>query len=350
MILKGGAISGQVRKPSPDIWCILVFGDDDGVVADTATQFIGGWTKAEGGNANTLSLDDDDVRREPGLLINRIETASLLGETDIIRIRTSGEKLAKIILDLVGEADAQGTPFANRLIIQAGTLAKRSKLRTGIEAAKTAATVHVFSDTEQSIRDLVVEKLKAEQIEIEDEALDRFTSALPGHRGLANQETDKLVLFGYDLGRPISLADIRQLSQTDADNSIRDMIHAALDGQAVKCLEEYDRVAEAGTSAISILRALESEVRRLLQARGLAGTGGNVGMKLKPPVWQSEWPAFRARMDRWSMPALTRLMAAIHDHELQAKQSGPAADASIRLLLLNILRSAAKRSRPVASP
>jgi len=345
MILKGSAIQAQIRKPDPALWCVLVFGDDDGVVADTASQIIAAWSRSAGGDAKTLTLDEDEVRREPHLLSDRIETASLLGETDIVRIRTSGEKLAKPVLDLVAEADARADTFINRLIIQSGGLAKRSKFRTGIEAARTAAAIHVFSDTEDSIRNLVREKLSEYNVEIEPAALDRFAEMLPGHRGLANQETEKLALYGHDLGRPVSVSDVKALSQTDADNSVRDMIHAALDGEPDRCLDEYDRVAEAGTSAISILRSMEMEVRRLLQARGMMGTGGNIGMKLRPPVWQSDWPAFRARMDRWTAPALIRLLSAIHDHELQAKQAGPAADPSVRVLLLNVLKSAAQRAR-----
>ena len=344
MIIKAAALSGQLRKPDPDLWCMLVFGEDDGVVSDTADQIASAWSSSASGGGKVLTLNDDDIRREPGLLSEHVETGSLLGETDIIRIRTSGEKIAKPVLDLVEQADQSGAGFQNRLLILNGTLNKRSRLRTGIEAARLGAAVHVFADTDQSVRDLVQARLEADSVAIDLDALDRFAADLPGHRGLANQETEKLALFGRDLGRPVSLEDVRQLALTDADTSLRDMVRAALDGNASACLAEYDRVREAGTSAISILRLLELEVKRLIQARGLMGTGGNIGMKLKPPVWQSEWAAFRSRMDRWSAPALTRLLSAIHDHEVQAKQSGAAADAAIRVLLLNILRSAAARS------
>ncbi|MEQ8558031.1 MAG: DNA polymerase III subunit delta [Henriciella sp.] len=349
MILKPAAVSGRARKLDPDIWCVLVFGNDEGVVSDIAEQVAATWKKSAGGEAKMLTLDDDEIRREPHQLFDRIETNSLLGETDIIRVRTSGEKISKPVLDLIAQADQSGSPFNNKLIILNGSLNKRSKLRSTMEAAKTAAAIQVFSDNDQSVRDLVQSRLEAESVTIDLDALDRFAAQLPGHRGLANQETEKLVLFGRDLGRAISLDDIRALSLTDADSSLREMIQLALDGEGEACLAQYERVAEAGTSAISILRLLELEVKRLLQARSLMGTGGNIGMKLKPPVFQSEWSTFRSRLDRWTSPALTRLLAAIHDHEIQAKQAGAAADPSVRILLLNIIRSAAGRARSPAS-
>ena len=346
MILKGSALSGQNRKLDPAIWCVLVFGDDEGVVSDTADQVCTAWTKASGGLAKTLTLDDDEVRRDPSQLYTRIETASLLAEMDIIRIRTSGEKISKPILDLVEQADASGLPFANRLVILNGTLNKRSRLRSVLEAAKTAATVHVFADTEQSMRELVQTQLQAYGVAIEANALGRFAAQLPGHRGLANRETEKLALYGRGLGRPIDIDDVRGLSLTDADSSVRDMIQAAFDGNGPACIAQYEKVDEAGTSAISILRLIEMEAKRLLQARCLMGAGSsNMGMKLKPPVWQSEWPAFRSRMDRWPAAALTRLLASLNDHEMQAKESGAAAGPAVRILLLNIVKAATGRPR-----
>ncbi|WP_300377459.1 DNA polymerase III subunit delta [Henriciella sp.] len=345
MIIKPAALSGHLRKPDPALWCMLVFGDDDGVVSDTADSIAKAWSASAAGGAKVLTLNDDDIRREPHLLNERIETGSLLGETDIIRVRTSGEKISKAILGLVEQADQSQSPFQNRLLILCSGLNKRSKLRAGLESARLSAAIHVFADSDHSVRELIQARLDTDGIAIDLDALDRFAANLPGHRGLANQETDKLALFGRGLGRPISLDDVNRLSLTDADTSLRDMIHAALDGDREACLNEYHRVSESGTSAISILRLLELEVKRLLQARGLAGTSGNIGMKLRPPVWQSEWPAFRSRMDRWSAPALNRLLAAVHDHEIRAKEAGNAADASVRVLLLNVLKSASGRPR-----
>ncbi|WP_084420782.1 DNA polymerase III subunit delta [Henriciella litoralis] len=344
MILKSGQIDSRFKASQPDIWCALVFGEDDGVVSDTADGIVGLWTKHSAGGCQQVTIDDDDIRREPHILSDRIETSSLLGETECIRIRTSGEKISKPVLDLLEKAEKLKQPFDNKLIILNGALNKRSKLRTTIEAAQTAAAVHVFADTQESLQSIVRSSLSEFQVEIEDDALADFIALLPGHRGLANQETEKLALYGRGLGRPVNLEDIRVLCQTDADNNVRDMVQAALDGNGARCQAELDRVSETGSSSITVLRSLEMEAKRLLQARGLIGSGGDIGRKLRPPVWTSEWPAFRSRMDLWTATSLTRLLAAIHDLELQAKTSGPASDPALRILLLNVVKSASARS------
>lgn len=342
MILKSGQISSRFRRNQPDVWCALVFGEDDGVVADTADQIVSLWG---GDDAVQITLDDDDIRREPQLLSDRIETGSLLGETEIIRVRTSGEKISKHILDLVERGETMTGGFANRLVILNGSLNKRSKLRATIEQARSAAAIHVFSDTTGDLESLVRGRLAEFDVEIEPDALSDFVSLLPGHRGLANQETEKLALYGRGLERPIDLKDIRKLCQTDAENSVRDLAQAALDGNSIRAQAEFERISETGGSAISILRVMEMEAKRLLQARGLMGTGGDIGKKLRPPVWTSEWPQFRERMELWSAASLTRLLGAIHDLELKAKTEGAAADAALRIFLLDVVRSAAARRR-----
>lgn len=344
MILKSGQVSSRLKSAGSDIWCALVFGDDDGVVSDLADEIAAVWGKSSS-SARQITLDDDDIRREPHLLSDKVETGSLLGDIEIVRVRTSGEKISKPVLDLIAQADQMSSGFANRLIVLNGSLNKRSKLRATIEQSKTAVAIQVYADTEDSLKSMVRDKLASLDVEIEPDALEDFVSLLPGHRGLANQETEKLALYGRGLGRPLSIADIRLVCRTDADDSARDLAQAALDGDAVRCQAEYDRVNETGTSTISVLRVLEMEIKRLMQARGLMGTGSDIGRKLRPPVWGSEWPAFRSRLDLWTASSLTRLLAAVHDLELQAKTAAATGDPALRLLLLDIVKSAASRAR-----
>ncbi|MEL6957288.1 MAG: hypothetical protein AAFO88_11665, partial [Pseudomonadota bacterium] len=93
----------------------------------------------------------------------------------------------------------------------------------------------------------------------------------------------------------------------------------ALDGQADAAQAEMDRVLDAGLSPIGLLRIFEMEAQRMVAAQALMGQGGGgagLGMKLKPPVWKSEWPAFTARLKKWPGPRLVRLIERLHDMEM----------------------------------
>ncbi len=90
-----------------------------------------------------------------------------------------------------------------------------------------------------------------------------------------------------------------------------------------------------------MLRSLQFEVRRMLDAHVRIEEGQHSpNMKLRPPVWQSEWPAYRARLNKWPVKRLTRVLERIYDAEAQAKRAGGSTDAVVRVLMNDLARAA----------
>ncbi|MDJ0922438.1 MAG: hypothetical protein QNI84_15015 [Henriciella sp.] len=344
MKYQGDSALRFAKRPDAACKLALVFGDDEGVVADTANALIASWQKAA--PATVLTLEEDDVKRDPVTLFDALEAQSLLGDATIIRIRTKGEKLFSLFKDVLAMAADSPDRIAANLVLQNGTLNTRSKLRTAFEAAPNAAALHVFADSDTDITTRVQAFLKDRGAEIDEAALSAFVSGLPGHRSLANAEMEKLAVYAHDLGRPVSTGDIDALCETNADESARRAVLLALDGNVSHAQAELDRVVDAGLSPISLVRMFEMEASRMLAAAALQGDGGggNVGMKLKPPVWKSEWPAFQARLRKWPTPRLVRLVERLHDMEKTAKSPGGAgiADAATRELFTALYSAAAR--------
>ncbi|MCR9268551.1 MAG: DNA polymerase III subunit delta [Hyphomonadaceae bacterium] len=339
MKFQGNSAERFAKKPDPACALALVFGDDEGVVADTANALIKAWEKAA--PSTVVTLDEDEIKRDPPVLFEALEAVSLLGESTIIRVRTKGEKLfalMKEVLELPPER------IAAKLVLQNGSLNTRSKLRTAFEAAPNAAALHLFADTESDMSDLVERFLKTREVSIEPAALSTFIGGLPGHRSLANAEMEKLAVYAHKLGRAVSVDDVRALCETNADESARSAVLRALNGEPELAQAEMDRVIDAGLSPISLVRMFEMEASRMLEAHALQGDsgGGNVGMKLKPPVWKSDWPAFQARLRKWPASRLTRLVERLHDLELMAKAPGGAglAEPATRELFVTLYKVA----------
>ena len=336
-----GAKAGKFcLKPDEKIWAHLLFGSDGGVVSDQALALS---TALSAGKPDVeiIRLNDDEIRKDPALFFDALEAVSLLGYDRIIRVQTSGDKIAKLLLEAIALGEGAPDRFAAKLVITAGALAKRSKLRTTIEQSKHAVALHFFEDETADIAGLARRKLKADRVDIEDEALALFASDLPGHRGMANAEIEKLALFGLGLGRAVSIKDIRALATTDADHGLHDLVEATLSGHPAAALETLDRLEMVGTSPISILRALQREALRMLSAHDFAGGGGEVGMKLKPPVFKQAWPAFRARLSLWSPKRLGRLLERIFAAEEAARTAGALGAPSVRKLVADLAKVAA---------
>ncbi len=320
-------------KPADNVWAALVFGEDEGVVSDTARQLTDTW-KIDAADIQTF--EDDAVRKDPSGFYDALEARALLGGERAIRVRTRGDKISVILLRAITDGDNDPGRFGARLIILADGLAKRSKLRTTIEVARNAAALHVFSDETGDVESLVKSELARDDLEIEPAALALMSRNLPGHRTLARREIEKVALYGRGLNRPINTRDIRQLTAGDVEQALNDLVSSALSGQLDAAMTEFDKLDATGTSPISVLRALQREFVRMQDAHALSRSGGDVGMKLRPPVWKSDWPAFQKRLQKWPMKRLTAALSRIYDTELLAKSSGPAAPAALRSLVRNL--------------
>lgn len=342
MLLKGRQAITFSRRPDPAIWAVLAFGEDDGLASDASVSLIKAWTPKLG-EMEVSVLDDDAIKKDPSLLFDNLEAVSLLGEPRVIRVRTNGDKIATLLAEAIAEGDKIENRYAARLVIEAGSLASKSKLRAAATAAKRTAGLQLFADEASDIEDRVKTALLDVGATIEPTALAAFTGDLPGHRGIANSEIEKLALYARGLGRDVMLKDIRALSATDIDHDLSAAIRATLSGDLVAANTALQRLDIAGTSAISILRALQSETLRMLDAhKRMAAGEGSPGMKLRPPVWQSDWSAFRARLGKWPQKRLLRILERIYEAEAQAKSGSGSADPVVRVLM-NELGGAAAR-------
>ncbi len=326
------------RAPPANIWAALFFCDDEGVAADWARTLVASWSDEM--ESERRILTEDEISRDPAILFDAVAARSLLGGRSVIEIRLSGERLARTILEALAPGERSGI-MDNRLVIISGALKKASRLRKGFEESRNAAAVQLFSDSEDDTERLVTRALETANIQITSDALIAFISGLPGHRRLAHAELEKLTLYAHGLNRPIALEDVRSLSANDVDHQISDLVEAAFLGDGSRALRELDRLDMAGTSAISILRAIQRDAQRMLAAQ--AAGSGNVGMKLRPPVYSQQWPAFQKRLRKWPAAALIRLLERIHDCERTARLSGPTADPTLRILVNDMARLAARR-------
>jgi len=340
MLLQGKQAAAFARKPDPKVWAVLAFSDDEGLASDNGQQIIAVWA-GKNAHADITLLDDDAIRKDPALLFDALEAASLLGDPRFVRVRTGGDKIAGLLIEAITAGDKTEDRYSARLLIEAGSLAKKSKLRSAAEAASRTACLQFFADEGVDIEHKVKQALKEFSIEIDAEALRVFVGDLPGHRLAANSEIEKLALYARGLGRPVSVSDIRALCATEFEQTLSTAISATLDGHPGAANAAFEKLAMAGTAGISVLRSLQFEVRRMLDAHVRIEEGQpSANMKLRPPVWQSEWPAYRARLNKWPVKRLTRVLERIYDAEAQAKRAGGSTDAVVRVLMNDLARAA----------
>ena len=187
--------------------------------------------------------------------------------------------------------------------------------------------------TKATINDLVTRRLAAAGVAIDPPALAAFVAELPGDRRMALSELEKLELYAVGLGRAVTLEDVSLLASAEQPRGADDAADAAILGDAPQATLSINRFLDSGGNPISALRTLHFRMMRVMDA--IASNAGT-GMRLRPPIFDKEWPAFSRAMRDWRAPAIQRTFTRLYEAEKSCKQAGAPSDAIIRNLIHRI--------------
>lgn len=317
------------EKPQGRTRIALVFGADPGLVSTSADQLAGNWLPSPD-PFNIIRMSEEELKADRRRLADELVARSLLGGERLVRVRLERETGARYVMDVLADVEkGMLTPEAC-WIVEAGDLNRTSKLRAAFEAAEKAVALHLFADDERSLVDLVTRRLAGAGVSIEPPALAAFVADMPADRRLALSEIEKLELFAAGLERALSVHDIALLASGDQPRGADDAADAAILGQAMEAGVSINRYLDAGGNPVSALRTLHFRMLRVLDA---LASGAGSGMRLRPPVFEADWPAFSRALREWSAPAVHRTFARLYEAEKTCKQAGAPSEAILRRLI-----------------
>jgi DNA polymerase-3 subunit delta len=339
MKIRPAAADSFCKAPPPEVRGLLVYGPDLGLVrerAETAARAIAGdlsdpFTVVE---FTAAALRDDPTR-----LADEAAALSLTGGRRVVRLRDAGDAVA------AAAADALSTKGDALVIVEAGDLAARSKLRALFEAAENAAAVACYLDEGKGLDDLVRDSLAEAGLSAPREVIAWIAANLGSDRMVSRRELEKLVL--YMAGKSaVTIEDAQAIIGDSAAVTLDDVVNAAAGGNLEALTVALARARFEGVAAIAILRAAARHVSRLEEAVAavVAGASPEQAVKsLRPPVFYKQEPAFRAQVGRWRPQTLGRARAELIQAELDCKSTGMPDDAVCERALMRIAAMAGAR-------
>ena len=75
---------------------------------------------------------------------------------------------------------------------------------------------------------------------------------------------------------------------------------------------------------------------RILRVSDAVASGAGTGMRLRPPIFEKEWPAFSRAIRDWHAPVIHRAFTRLYEAEKSCKQAGAPSDAIVRNLIHKI--------------
>ena len=338
-----GRAEAFVAKPDPKVRAVLVYGPDSGLVRER----LNGLTKSVAGSVDdpfrVIEIQGDVLKDDPARLRDEAAAMSFGGGRRVVRVRDAGETLADLFESF--DTDAVGDAL---VVVTAGDLSPRSKLRAAFEGGERLAALPCYSDSADVVEGVAREMLRAAGLQIAPEALSWLVDHLGGDRELSRRELEKLILYKGAAGT-VSEEDVLACVGDTAGFGLDDLIYALADGDQVTMQRVYGKLVNEGTSPISVLTAVSRHLSRLHETRGRMAEGKSAdaaSAMLRPPVFFKFKNRFTSQANRWSETLLARGLEIVTEAELQAKSTDMPAEAVIErafMQLAQVGRGAGRR-------
>lgn len=337
-------VDAFLKKPDPRIRGVVIYGNDDGLVAERAVTLAKTICPDLGDPFRVVDIAGEVLKHDPARLADEFGAMSMMGGRRVVRVRPAGEESTAALENLVAATAGDAL-----IIVEGGNLTPRSGLRALAETEASLAAMPCYMDNEAALEGLVENAARAQGLTVDADALPWIVERLGGDRGQTRSEIEKLLLYkaggGADVAaKTITLADAVDILGDTAAIGIDDVIAATFDGELVALDRALDRVFSEGGHPVQLVRSLQRHADQLHIVSANASKGGNMesamfkarGLPRGGPVRQR----FERHLRAWPLPRLSASLTAILEAEMECKRTGLPDEAIARRLCLRLAQAA----------
>jgi DNA polymerase-3 subunit delta len=261
-------------QPDPNAPGVLIHGPDPMRTSQRRAELLEALLGA--GAAEEMRLDriePDAARRDPALLADALQARGFFPGRRAVLVEGAGDGLAPAV-----EAALEGWRTGDAcLVLTAGLLPARSRLRKLFEGHRAARAAPVYADPPS--RDEVAAQLDRAGLQARPAEVTEAVTALAGalDPGDFAQFVERLALYKLGDPTPLSPADIAAIAPTTTEAALDDAIDMVADGRAAALPPVLRRLQAQGTTPVGLCLAAGPALPRALCRRGRSGRGGGRG-------------------------------------------------------------------------
>ncbi len=315
---------------------VLLYGDDAGLIRDRAEALV----RAVAGSLDDPFLVAELSRDTAGDLAAEAASLPLTGGRRVVRLREATDAATpgvKAVLDGGGQA---------LVVLEAGALPPRSKLRALAEAAPDAAAIACYPEEGAALEATIRAVLGEFGVAAAPDALAWLAGQLGADRASTRRELEKLALYAGPGGK-VDVDAAMACVGDFAGLSLDDAVFAATEGDVALADRALEVAMGEGAAPVQVLRATLIHLQRLQRARAAMADGASAEeamRSLRPPVFFRRTAAFKRALSLWDTRALDAAAQAMTEAERQCKRTGLPDVTISRAALLTL----ARRSRQMA--
>jgi len=307
-----------IEDGARNVNAVLIYGPDAGLVLERTNVLAKQISPDLNDPFNVSRLSQKDILDDATVLTDTLKSLSITGDRRLIIVSDASEKLSNTLEIALKDASRD-----TLLILRAGDLKPRNKLRLFFEKSNSIAALACYADNIHGLRQLIKTIFDARNISCDPPVLNFIESSLGNDRAISRSELEKLSLFVGDGGK-VSLEDAAMMIGDSSALTLSDLALHTADGNALAVDKAIDRCLSSEISPIAILRAVAGHLVRLqlaLEKIQEGDTPEQAMKRLRPPVFFKAKGQFQVQLLHWTKSRTLRALGLLLKAEQECKQT-----------------------------
>ena len=291
----------------------LFYGENEGHKTDSINNIF---------NIKSLEsiykYEEKEILDSPEIFFNSLVSKSFFENEKIIIISRVGDRIFHIIEEII-EKNLDDI----KIILNAGLLEKKSKLRNLFEKNKNTVCVAFYADSSQTLNTLASNFFREKKISISHQLINLLVERSRGSRQNLKNELSKIDSF--IIGKKnINLDQIIKLTNLAENYNVSELIDSCLAKNVKKTINILNENNFSSEDCILIIRTLLNKSKRLHKLILEVNSNKNLEQVIssfKPPIFWKDKEVVKQQVNNWNLNNAENLIYQTSELELMIKKN-----------------------------
>ena len=269
-------------------------------------------------NIKVFNYDEKQIKDEVEAFYENILSKSLFESDKAVIINRASDKIHEIIRDLINRNIVNV-----KIIINAGLLETKSKLRSLFEKDKNLICIPTYPDTNETLSKLSSVFFNKEKILISQQNINLIVEKCNGDRRNLYNELDKIKSYAINK-KKISSSEILKIINLSENYGLSELIDNCLAKNKNKIINILNENNYNADDCIIILRTFLSKAKRMLKLAVQFEQNNDINKTInsaKPPIFWKDKEIVKIQLNKWKSNKIENLINNLNDLELKIKKN-----------------------------
>jgi DNA polymerase III subunit delta len=293
--------------------CFLFYGNNEGLKNQSIKNYFEITFKK-----NIYHYEEKEILENSENFFNSIISKSFFENEKLIIVNRVSDKVLNIINEVIDKKIEDLT-----IILNAGILEKKSKLRTFFEKDKKLICVPFYEDNSQTLIGLVNDFFRKNKIPMSQQGINLIVERSRGDRQNLNNELEKIESFIKNKNK-VEIDEIIKLTNLAENYNVSELVDSCLSKNKRKTINILNENNYSLEDCILIIRTFLIKAKRLLKLCAQTQNKNEIDLtisKFKPPIFWKDKIIVKQQMQNWSHKDTENLIYKINEIELLIKKN-----------------------------